>query len=132
MTRTYATNAESQDISLANVKSLVTRKVPKEATLVVTSVDQMVLTDAVVMTADRGVIRPLDATDATRPVTLPDTAKKSLSDATDAITQVIWPRIVRTRSKVDHAITVARLVIYNVNVNRQVTNHATNVKTLVI
>lgn len=117
---TFVTNAVSQDILLASA--------PKpEPPVADQKEDQR---DDQMIAADQVVTQMLAATDATRTVILLATARKPLRDVTDAINQVIWLRIVKMRSKVVHAITVERLVIYNVIANKQATSHATNAKRL--
>jgi len=106
--QTFATNAESQDILLASARRLAPHQ---NAVLSVGQVVAKVAAGSVVVVV---ATQMPDATDATETVTLPETVKRLLRDATDAISQDIWRKTVKTTLRVDHAITVAKPVICNV------------------
>lgn len=69
-----------------------------------------------------------DAIVATEMVILPVTARRLPRDVTNAISQDIWPRIVKMKLKVDHATTVERLVIYNVIAHKPPPRTATSAR----
>jgi len=121
VTRTFATNAENQDTLPASARNPV---LPRSVALIVDLV--------MVTTGNEAVATQMpDATDATRMVTLPETAKRHLRDATDAISQDTWPRTVKMTLKVGHATTVPRLDTCNVTAHRQPPRTATNARNLV-
>ena len=95
MTQTCATNAESRATLPASARSRARPVAPKDR-----SADQSAdQTRAAIVAALVATPTP-DATDATRVVIWPGTARRRPRDATDATSQDTWPRTARTKSKV--------------------------------
>lgn len=146
MIQTSVTNAVNRDISPVNAKSPVPLQseepnVDQVVIVMVVTVTGseveivMVVTVVAIVMVVTGVMAVVvvatqmpDAIVATEMVTLPGTARRLRRDVTDAISQDIWPRIVKMKLKVDHATTVERLVIYNVIAHKPPLRTATSAR----
>lgn len=164
MIQTSVTSAVSRDISPVNARrpelpqsaepNVDQVVIAMEATVMVVTVTGseveivMVVTVVVivmVVTVEMVVVvvatQMPDAIVATEMVILPVTARRLPRDVTNAISQDIWPRIVKMKLKVvqkikgidqlgfkDHATTVERLVIYNVIAHKPPPRTATSAR----